>query len=238
MFVRDADATTEPLDDPTGWNAIDDAGTRAPGRPLVPRSDSGASTNSLSSAKYNYSAIGSPLNPANLDSRNTLRPSMHHSREPISTYLNSNLTCEPEPQDHLATPTPQSYARMESSDIHQSHSGHSRHRILPSIASRVSAKFTNVPPKPTEPPSIQGNLNATRSSTASARSQQSTSSTSSTESSGKRPAAVLSDADRRRNELQMRVYRARTQMPGNVFLRVFRDPKECVEAQQILDLQA
>ncbi|KAF9482532.1 hypothetical protein BDN70DRAFT_929916 [Pholiota conissans] len=236
VFVRDADSTTEPLDDPTGWNAIDDAGTRANGRPLIPRSDSDASTNSfstLSSSKYNYSgAAGSPLNPANLDSRNTPRSSTNQQREATSSFLSSKLTSEPE--DNLATPTPTSYARMESASIPQSHGSHGRHRVIPSIASRVSAKlFTDTPPKPIDPPSIKGSINTGRSS-ASARSQQSTSSTSSTESNGKR----LSDADRKRNELQMRVYRARTQMPGNVYLRIFRDPKECVEAQQILDLEA
>jgi hypothetical protein len=44
----------------------------------------------------------------------------------------------------------------------------------------------------------------------------------------------LSDADKKRNGLQMRVYRARTQMPGHVPLRVFRNPKECVEVEEVL----
>jgi hypothetical protein len=33
----------------------------------------------------------------------------------------------------------------------------------------------------------------------------------------------------------LRVYRARTQMPSHIPLRVFREPAECVEAQEILD---
>ncbi|EAU90117.2 hypothetical protein CC1G_12228 [Coprinopsis cinerea okayama7 len=41
--------------------------------------------------------------------------------------------------------------------------------------------------------------------------------------------------DRRRAELQLRVWQARTVMPDWVVLRVFRHPEECVEAQEILD---
>jgi hypothetical protein len=44
----------------------------------------------------------------------------------------------------------------------------------------------------------------------------------------------LSDAEKKKNGLQMRVYRARTQMPGHVPLRVFRDPKECIEVEEVL----
>lgn len=44
----------------------------------------------------------------------------------------------------------------------------------------------------------------------------------------------MSDAERKRCGLQMRVYRARTQMPGHVLLRVFRDPGECVEVEEVL----
>lgn len=48
----------------------------------------------------------------------------------------------------------------------------------------------------------------------------------------------LSDADKKRLDLQTRVYRARTQMPGHIPLRVFRDPDECVEAGEILERQS
>ncbi|KAJ7268654.1 hypothetical protein B0H12DRAFT_58952 [Mycena haematopus] len=44
----------------------------------------------------------------------------------------------------------------------------------------------------------------------------------------------MSEAERKRYELQLRVWRARTQMPSAVPLRIFRDPKECVEAEEIL----
>ncbi|KAJ7346955.1 hypothetical protein DFH08DRAFT_780713 [Mycena albidolilacea] len=44
----------------------------------------------------------------------------------------------------------------------------------------------------------------------------------------------MSEAERKRYDLQLRVWRARTQMPGHIPLRIFRDPRECVEAEEIL----
>lgn len=40
--------------------------------------------------------------------------------------------------------------------------------------------------------------------------------------------------ERRRIELQERVYRARLLMPSHIPLRVFKEPEECVEAERIL----
>ena len=45
----------------------------------------------------------------------------------------------------------------------------------------------------------------------------------------------MTDAERKRFDLQMRVYKARMEMPDSIPLRVFRNPAECVEAKQILD---
>ncbi|KAJ7747234.1 hypothetical protein B0H16DRAFT_1555186 [Mycena metata] len=45
---------------------------------------------------------------------------------------------------------------------------------------------------------------------------------------------VLLEADRRRAELQLRVWRARAAIPAHVPLRVFREPAECVEAEAVL----
>jgi hypothetical protein len=39
----------------------------------------------------------------------------------------------------------------------------------------------------------------------------------------------LSESEKKRQDLQTRVYRARTQMPSSVKLRVFRNPSECAE---------
>jgi len=47
--------------------------------------------------------------------------------------------------------------------------------------------------------------------------------------------ANMSEQDKKRTELQMRVYKARAQMPSHVFLRVFRKAEECVEVSEILD---
>jgi hypothetical protein len=57
------------------------------------------------------------------------------------------------------------------------------------------------------------------------------SSTSSTVSS----VSSIPPAERKRLELQQRVWRARSVIPKEIPLRVFRDPLECVEAFQILD---
>ena len=46
---------------------------------------------------------------------------------------------------------------------------------------------------------------------------------------------TTSDPERKRQELQNRVWAARLRMPENVLLRVFRSPEECVEAKEILD---
>jgi hypothetical protein len=45
----------------------------------------------------------------------------------------------------------------------------------------------------------------------------------------------ITELDRKRMELQMRVYKARAQIPPHVYLRVFRKAEECVEASEILD---
>lgn len=224
VFVRDADASTDPLEDPTGWNAIaiGAAGTRNNDRPLVSRSETGQSTSSFSTdsfSRYNYSAVGSPLNPANADANQTPRLNAYTGKErqkaSTTTYFSNNvLMNEPDAVEEVTTPTAASFARMDTP---------------PSIGSRMSTQFTSQPPKPILPPSIH-NSATLRSPAASARSQQTTSSTSSTDSSGK----PLTESDKRRRDLQLRVYRARTQMPGHIPLRIFRDPEECVEAQQIL----
>jgi hypothetical protein len=44
----------------------------------------------------------------------------------------------------------------------------------------------------------------------------------------------MSDAEKKKYELQVRVLKARSIMPGHVPLRVFRSPEECVEVEEIL----
>ncbi|KAF6759332.1 hypothetical protein DFP72DRAFT_132948 [Ephemerocybe angulata] len=49
------------------------------------------------------------------------------------------------------------------------------------------------------------------------------------------PTSGVPVEERRRNELQMRVWRARMGVPAHVLVRVFRKPEECVEAGEILE---
>ena len=44
----------------------------------------------------------------------------------------------------------------------------------------------------------------------------------------------IPESERKRHELQMRVYRARTILPEHIVLRIFRSPSECVEADALL----
>ena len=44
----------------------------------------------------------------------------------------------------------------------------------------------------------------------------------------------MSEGEKKKQDLQARVYRVRTQIPGCVKLRVFRDPKECKEDENLL----
>jgi len=46
---------------------------------------------------------------------------------------------------------------------------------------------------------------------------------------------ALSSTERKRYDLQLRVYKARLLMPSHIPLRIFTNPEECVEAARILD---
>lgn len=46
---------------------------------------------------------------------------------------------------------------------------------------------------------------------------------------------TLSESDRKRMNLQLRLWKACAEIPMNVVIRVFRDPLECVEAFQVID---
>ncbi|CDO69656.1 hypothetical protein BN946_scf184851.g44 [Trametes cinnabarina] len=47
--------------------------------------------------------------------------------------------------------------------------------------------------------------------------------------------ASMSDAEKKRWDLQTRVWRARLEVPTHVPIRIFREPEECVEVDEILD---
>jgi len=238
--VRDADALIpggpQPLGDPTGWRAMGASGTRPLGKPLVSRSETDMTTVSASStatyAKYNFSSSGVFIpNLSAPDIDRTPRPDVYGQ----DTYLSSGnksqpcfdvgaLSAEPEPlimDDFSRTPMIGSSAQLGPS-INTGSPMHTNNK--------VQSPIINQPPKPVMSPSIAAGLNL-RQSSASLRSQNTASST----SSGSSKKSSMTDTEKRRYELQLRVYRARTQMPSHIPLRVFREPSECVEAQEILD---
>lgn len=45
----------------------------------------------------------------------------------------------------------------------------------------------------------------------------------------------MTDTERKRLDLQMRVYKARLEVPREIPVRVFVSPEECVEAEVILE---
>lgn len=201
---------------------MDYAGSRASNRPLAGRSDtasSGASrssTGSLSQYKFYENNIAMP-NP-----NQTPRPN-------INTFIDVNtpLSSEPEDLDSAATPTLPRNERIKSDETIRHSSTNSKNTPLSaSFGSRM--KIIDTPPNPTPPPSIQG----VTPRTASLRSQQSDMSSGSSIDSEKKK---LTDLEKRRIELQLRVYRARTQMPSHVPLRIFQNPEECIEADDVLE---
>jgi hypothetical protein len=100
----------------------------------------------------------------------------------------------------------------------------------PCTSSRI---LITEPPKPIQLPSIT-NPHRSSSATSSSNSLQTPSSPSCENGSANGKKTGQMSVTKRRNELQTRVYRARTQMPSHVVLRVFRDPAECVELEEIL----
>ncbi|KAH7908958.1 hypothetical protein BJ138DRAFT_1128026 [Hygrophoropsis aurantiaca] len=107
---------------------------------------------------------------------------------------------------------------------------------------RLSLSKTTAPPtsfipidRPASPISVS--YTSSRSSVDSGSSYASTASTGSFGvRTGRRATMqpVLTEAEKKRNDLQARVYRARAIVPLSIPLRVFRNPEECVEAFELL----
>jgi hypothetical protein len=83
-----------------------------------------------------------------------------------------------------------------------------------------NASPTNSPPPP--PPPLRPSMSSV-----------STLSIKSSKSSRGQP--QMSEPERKRYELQMRIWKARIQIPAHIPLRTFRRPEECVEAKGILE---
>ena len=119
----------------------------------------------------------------------------------------------------------------------------------PSPAPRQN-KYVTQPPNPIQPPRITVNLIPKSFSSQSLpyrkngrqdSSSVSTSDSATTSSSfnnainyGGANGGKMTEVEKKRYLLQTRVNRARTQMPGHIVLRVFRDPSECVEIEEML----
>lgn len=117
-------------------------------------------------------------------------------------------------------------------------------------------KYVTQPPNPITPPRITANLipksrhhhhhhpchSSSQSYRKSGRQDSSSASTSDSTSSSFNNAinyggingGKMTEVEKKRYLLQMRVNRARTQMPSHIVLRVFRDPSECVEIEEML----
>ncbi|KAH9479808.1 Phosphatidate phosphatase APP1 [Psilocybe cubensis] len=252
------------LEDPTGWKAMGAAGTRPIERPLVSRSESGMTNGSFSPSISSYSKYSSFFssnsgsstpNVRTGDANETPRPNtfgFDSGRQPSTSasvddkalakardqsYLGVGaLTAEPESMRSGDAVTPPRLSAVTGPAIYVNSPNNSSRE--PQDVMQSPGKFVDQPPKATPPPSIRSSMSSLgpASAAASFRSQRTGSSTSSGSSNttGKRISSI-SEAEKKRNDLQMRVYRARTQMPSHIPLRIFRDPSECVEAQEILD---
>ena len=115
----------------------------------------------------------------------------------------------------------------------------------------LQINYVTQPPSPIQPPRITANLIPKSCQSLSSQShtyrkpgrQNSSSTSDSATSSSSFNNAVnyggvnggkMTEVEKKRYVLQTRVNRARTQMPSHIVLRVFREPSECVEIEQML----
>ncbi|KAJ6498976.1 hypothetical protein C8R45DRAFT_99380 [Mycena sanguinolenta] len=168
VFIRDVDDFGEPLEDPTGWNAVGVSSSHSP-----------LDTEQWPPRAWPSASSSTPTTPAY-----SLPPSHKDYFPPPKTPR----TAEPAPIVDMNATTP----RPRQPSIYAY--GQYR-RATPSIRTAASG-------------STAGSSSATRDR--------------------------MSEAERKRDDLQLRVWRARTQMPSDVPLRIFRDPNDCVEAEDIL----
>ncbi|KAL1748148.1 hypothetical protein HDZ31DRAFT_30199 [Schizophyllum fasciatum] len=210
VFIRDVN-TGEPLDDPTGTST-----TTIPfGAGLLdPSSDAPALPPRPPTA-----VVRTP--PTRTGRRTVSGPSASTPKAipEDQGYFVSNLVTEPETMsdDEMKTPVALSDAIPERWDE----------------APRTRTPPVYVPRRDT------GAQRTTRASFApasapAARPSRMGSRTSSVASSASSQMPRMTEPERRRYELQLRVYRARDKVPKHIPLRVFRSPDECVEAEGLL----
>ena len=225
---------------------MDAAGTRSSSVPLVPRSDSTASSpvDPVDRAHQETVFVGmkraisdhliSRLSSTSSNSTTSSQKkkssllSVLEIPENSSQYFSSApISAEPEPfangkYGELWPPSPT--AQASTSTLSGPSPTPTESALKSPLSTRVYAKLINQTPKATPPLSLSMKSSAMQSNSSFA-------STSSMEATRK---ASLPDAQKRRSDLQVRVCRARTQIPGHIPLRIFRDPSECVEANEVL----
>ena len=192
-------------------------------------------------------------------SERTPRPN-HYLFEKEGTFLvDENLSAEPESlamdlggssRASMMT-TSASNTRSRSFPREKSHRLYEQmEKPLPPPAQN---KYVTQPPQPIQPPRITANLIPKSLPSLSSQSlpfrkygQQNSSTASTSDSAttsssfnnainyGGANGGKMTEVEKKRYVLQMRVNRARTQMPSHIVLRIFREPSECVEIEEML----
>ena len=141
-----------------------------------------------------------------------------------------------------------SNTRSQSYPLENSHRLYQQMEKPLSSPSSPQNKYVTQPPKPTQPPrattnsipksrpslSSQSRIYGQDSSSASTSDSTTSSSFNNAINYGGANGGKMTEVEKKRYELQMRVNRARTQMPSHIVLRVFREPSECVEIEEML----
>ena len=147
-----------------------------------------------------------------------------------------------------------SKARSQSFPIERSHQLYQQlEKPLPPPPPPSQNRYVTQPPNPIQPPRITANLIPKSLPSLSSQSlpyrkygRQDSSSVSTSDSAttsssfnnainyGGANGGKMTEVEKKRYLLQSRVNRARTQMPSHIVLRVFREPSECVEIEDML----
>jgi len=123
-----------------------------------------------------------------------------------------------------------------SSRVSKTHTSSTRSQSYLLEPSRLYEKPLPLP-NPIQPPRITANVIPKFRPSFSSQPRSSDSSTTSSSFNaainyGGANGGKMTEVEKKRYELQMRVYRARTQMPSQIVLRIFREPAECVEVEE------
>ena len=210
-----------------------------------------AGMNFMSNAHLEFLEEGEEGN--NTLSEQTPRPDRYVFQSEETLLIDEKSSTEPESfiMDSSGSSTSASNARSQSYPLESHRLYQQMEKPLPPPPQEQN-KYVTQPPKPIQPPRITANwIPKSRSSLSSQTlpfrlyAQQNSSSVSTPDSAttsssfnainyGGANGGKMTEAEKKRYDLQMRVNRARTQMPSHIVLRVFREPSECVEIEEIL----